>query len=248
MAKDRLAEGEYMKRYTIKELPVLERPYEKLETYGPKSLSNTELLAIILKSGTREETSIQLAQKVLNECCSVDGTFSLRNVSFETLVNIKGIGRVKAIILQAVFELANRINTQVREKPFLFTFKHVSDYLLKTFSDEKQEKFKVLGLDTKGRLEKDVTVLMGALNKIEGIEPREIFRMPLECGCKNIIVAHNHPSGDPTPSQEDIMITQNIHEWGRMLKIQLVDHIVVGDKTCVSIRQLNKFNWKVDFD
>ena len=119
-----------MTRYTIKELPVLERPYEKLEMYGEKSLSNAELLAIILKSGTREETSVQLAQRVLNECCSEGDNFSLRNVSFNTLTNIKGIGRVKAIVLKAAFELANRVDSKIIEKPLLFDSKVAGEYVL----------------------------------------------------------------------------------------------------------------------
>jgi len=231
-----------MIRYTMKELPVLERPYEKLEMYGEKTLSNAELLAIILKSGTREETSVQLAQRVLNECCMEGNSFSLRNVSLNTLTNIKGIGRVKAIVLKAVFELANRIDSNIVEKPFLLNSKIAGEYLLDVLRNEKQEKLKVLGLNTKGRLERDETVFIGGINEIE-ISPANIFRMPIECGCKNIIIAHNHPSGDPTPSSSDIKMTEKICELGKVLEIELIDHIVVGDGRYISIRKLNKFKW-----
>lgn len=231
-----------MTRYTIKELPVLERPYEKLEMYGEKSLSNAELLAIILKTGTREETSVQLAQRVLNECCAGEDSFSLRNVSINTLTNIKGIGRVKAIVLKAVFELANRVDSKIIEKPFLATSKLAGEYVLDVLRNEKQEKLKVLGLNSKGRLEKDETVLIGGINSIE-VSPANVFRMPIECGCKNIIIAHNHPSGDPTPSFEDISMTKKMWEIGKILEIEVIDHIVVGDGKYISIRKLNNFKW-----
>ena len=231
-----------MKRYTIKELPALERPYEKLELYGEKSLSNAELLAIIIKSGTKEETSVQLAQRILNEFCAGNNSLSLRNVSLNKLTSIKGIGRVKAILLKAVFELANRIDLAVIEKPVLAHSRVAGEYLLNALSNEKQEKLKVIGLDVKGRLERDETVLIGGLNSIE-ISPRDVFRMPIECGCANIIIAHNHPSGDPTPSSEDIAMTEKIKELGRVLEIELLDHIVVGNGTYISIRQQKLLKW-----
>lgn len=231
-----------MSRYTIKELPVLERPYEKLEMYGEKALSNAELLAIILKSGTKEETSVQLAQRVLNECCVDGDTFSLRNVSINTLTGIKGIGRVKAIVLKAAFELANRVDSKIFEKPFLGNLKMAGEYLLDVLRNEKQEKMKVLGLNTKGRLERDFTVLIGGVDSIH-VSPASIFRIPIECGCKNIIIAHNHPSGDPTPSVEDIIMTKRIWGLGKALEIELLDHIVIGDGEYISIRKLNKFEW-----
>jgi len=231
-----------MTRYTMKELPVLERPYEKLEMYGEKALSNAELLAIILKSGTKEETSVQLAQRVLNECCAEGNKLSLKNTSINTLIKIKGIGRVKAIVLKAVFELANRIDSNVIEKPFLANSRIAGEYLLNSLRNEKQEKLKVLGLNTKGKLEHDSTVLVGGVNSIE-VSPADVFRSPIECGCKNIIIAHNHPSGDPTPSPEDIDMTKKIWELGNKLGIELIDHIVVGDGRYISIRKLNKFEW-----
>jgi len=231
-----------MTRYTMKELPVFERPYEKLELYGEKALSNAELLAIIIKSGTKEETSVQLAQRILNEFCAGNNSLSLRNVSLNKLTSIKGIGRVKAILLKAVFELANRIDLAVIEKPVLAHSRVAGEYLLNALSNEKQEKLKVIGLEVKGRLERDETVLIGGLNSIE-ISPRDVFRMPIECGCANIIIAHNHPSGDPTPSSEDIAMTEKIKELGRVLEIELLDHIVVGNGTYISIRQQKLLKW-----
>lgn len=231
-----------MIRYTIKELPVLERPYEKLEMYGEKSLSNSELLAIILKTGNKEETALQLAQRVINECCGGENNFSLKNVSLDMLRNIKGIGRVKAITLKAAFELANRFGTNVTSKPFLLSSNAAGEYLIKVFSNEKQEKLRVLGLNTRGELERDIIASVGGLNAV-GITVSDIFRVPIECGCKNIIIAHNHPSGEPTPSDEDIETTKKVYVAGRLLGIELLDHIVVGKNSFASIRQLNGFKW-----
>ena len=231
-----------MTRYTIKELPALERPYENLELYGEKSLSNAELLAIIIRAGTKEETSVQLAQRVLNECCAGKDSFSVRNISLSSLMEIKGIGRVKAIVLKAAFELANRLDTEIIDKPFLATSKLAGEYLLNILSNEKQEKVKVLGLNVKGRLERDETVVIGALNSAM-IMPSDIFRMPIECGCSNIIIAHNHPSGDPTPSNEDILMTEKIKRLGDLLEIKLIDHIVIGDGKYISIRQQKLLEW-----
>ena len=194
-----------MERYTMKELPVLERPYEKLELYGEKSLSNAELLAIIIKSGTKEETSVQLAQRVLNECCAGDDNFSVRNTSLDALMSIKGIGRVKAIVLKAAFELANRIDTNVLDKPSLLTTKMAGEYLVNVLRNEKQEKLKVLSLDIGGKLCRDGTIAIGGRNWIN-LTPVEVFRLPIECGSYDIVISHNHPSGDPTPSKEDILI------------------------------------------
>ena len=231
-----------MTRYTMKELPVFERPYEKLELYGEKALSNAELLAIIIKSGTRDETSVQVAQRILNEFCAEGNSLSLRNVSLNKLTSIKGIGRVKAILLKAVFELANRIDVAVTEKPMLAHSSTAGEYFLNSLSNEKQERLKVIGLDVKGRLERDETVFIGELNSIH-ISARDVFRMPIESGCANIIIAHNHPSGDPTPSSEDILMTEKIKELGRLLEIELLDHIVVGKGAYISIRQQKLLKW-----
>ena len=157
-------------------------------------------------------------------------------------MEIKGIGRVKAIVLKAAFELANRLDTEIIDKPFLATSKLAGEYLLNILSNEKQEKVKVLGLNVKGRLERDETVVIGALNSAM-ITPSDIFRMPIECGCSNIIIAHNHPSGDPTPSNEDILMTEKIKRLGDLLEIKLIDHIVIGDGKYISIRQQKLLEW-----
>jgi len=231
-----------MTRYTMKELPISERPYEKLEMYGEKLLSNAELLAIIIKSGTKEETSVQLAERILNEFCMGEDGFSVRNVSLDALMSIKGIGRVKAIVLKAAFELANRLNSAVKDRPVLSHSSLAGNYLVNAFANEKQEKLRVLGLNVKGRLERDEIVAIGGVNCAD-VTASDVFRMPIECGCYDVIIAHNHPSGDPTPSDADILLTAKMINAGKLIGINLLDHIVVGDGKFISIRQNKLLKW-----
>lgn len=231
-----------MNKYTMKELPELKRPYEKLETYGEKALSDAELLAIIIRSGTKTETAVDVAERVLNECNMKCNGLSLNNISLNRLTEINGIGRVKAILLKAVFELATRINTETMDRPFLGNPQDAGKFLIKEFINEKQEKLKVLGLDSKGKLIKIETIAVGGLNNVN-LTPREIFRVPIECECYNIIIAHNHPSGDPTPSNEDIKFTEFFIEMGRALRIEILDHIVVGGDSYISMRKNKLVKW-----
>lgn len=231
-----------MDKYTMKELPELKRPYEKLETYGEKALSDAELLAIIIRSGTKTETAVDVAERVLNECNMKCNGLSLNNISLNKLMEINGIGRVKAILLKAVFELATRINTETMDRPFLGNPEDAGEFLIKEFVNEKQEKLKVLGLNAKGKLVKLETIAVGGLNNVS-MTPREIFRVPIECECYNIIIAHNHPSGDPTPSEEDITFTEFFVEMGRALRIEILDHIVVGGENYISMRKNKLVKW-----
>ena len=231
-----------MNKYTMKELPELKRPYEKLETYGEKALSDAELLAIIIRSGTKNETAVDVAERVLNECNMKCNGLSLNNISLNKLTEINGIGRVKAILLKAVFELATRINSEIIDRPFLGKPENAGEFFVKEFINEKQEKLKVLGLNSKGRLQKIETVAIGGLNNVN-LTPREIFRVPIECECYNIIIAHNHPSGDPTPSKEDIAFTEFFVEMGRTLRIEILDHIVVGGDSYISMRKNKLVKW-----
>jgi len=231
-----------MDKYTMKELPELKRPYEKLETYGEKALSDAELLAIIIRNGTKTETSVDVAERVLNECNMKCNGLSLNNISLSKLTEINGIGRVKAILLKAVFELASRINAETIDRPFLGKPENAGEFLIKEFINEKQEKLKVLGLNPKGKLIKLETIAIGGLNSVS-MTPREIFRVPIECECYNIIIAHNHPSGDPTPSKEDIAFTEFFIEMGRVLRIEILDHIVVGGDSYISMRKNKLAKW-----
>ena len=222
----------------IKELPTSERPYEKEEMYGVQGLSNSELLAIIIKAGTKEKTSIQLAQEVL----SIKGTKDknndmrfLQDVSIEEFMQIKGIGKVKAIQLKAVCELAKRIT-----KPMDLTRVQinnpqvVANLLIEELKFEKREKIKELILNSKNILIKILDISYGGTNSAI-IDIKSILSEPIKMGAPKIILVHNHPSGDPTPSKEDIDTTIKVKEAAEMFGIELLDHIVMGDGKYKSI-------------
>ena len=224
-----------MQRLKIKELPLTERPYDKLETAGSENLSNAELLAVIIKTGTKEYTAVELAQLVIK--LSHDGRLStLNNLSIEQLMQIKGIGRVKAIQIKAALELSKRIATS--DGVVHHTIKSandVSNLLMEDMRYLKKEMFKALLLDTKNQIIKVVDVSVGSLNS-SIVHPREVFSEAIKCGCNSIIFVHNHPSGDPTPSTEDIQTTQRLESAGNILGIKVLDHVVVGDGKYVSFK------------
>ena len=221
----------------MKELPETERPYEKLEQYGAKALTNAELLAIIIKTGTKEETSVGLAQKILklndNERKS-DLNF-LRDLSIEEFMKVKGIGKVKAIQLKAVCELATRINsvTSYKEKQILQP-RDIAEILIEKMRFEKQEILKVAMLNNKNKLLKIKDVAKGGGNFVTA-SMKSILNEAVKIEAAKIILIHNHPTGDPTPSRQDIKFTQNVEQASNILGIQLLDHIVIGNTNYVSI-------------
>ena len=227
-------------RLTMKMLPLSERPYEKFERYGAGALTEAELLSIIIKNGTKEETALQLAQKVLVECEEGEKKFSFERVSLNRLKEIKGIGRVKAIQLKAVFELSKRFNRSSDEIVHINNPRQAYDFLIRELKYEKQEHIKVLMLDVKSNLIKAETVGIGSISEV-GITPREVFKKPVEYSAANIILAHNHPSGDPMPSEADIDFTSKVAFVGKVLGISVVDHIVVTDDNWCSMRKEGLF-------
>lgn len=224
-----------MDRLKIKELPLCERPYEKLEVVGSEHLSNAELLAVVIKTGTKAFTAVELAQLVLK--LSHDGRLSsLNNLSIEQLKQVKGIGRVKAIQIKAVLELSKRIATSDGMVHHIIKSAYdVSNLMMEEMRYLKKEMFKALLLDTKNQIIKTVDVSIGSLNS-SIVHPREVFSEAIKCGCNSIIFVHNHPSGDPTPSTEDIQTTQRLESAGNILGIKVLDHIVVGDGRYVSFK------------
>lgn len=224
----------------IKELPDLERPYEKLENYGPEVLSIAELLAIIIKNGTKELTSIQIAQCLLNLDEEKKGISFFKDISLEELQKQKGIGRVKAIQLKALAELVCRGKESIGIKKLkIETPEDVSKIFMMEMRNLKQETTKTILLDSKNQIIRVVTNSLGTIS-FSYIEPRDIFREPLKSGAAKIIIIHNHPSGDPTPSKSDIHFTKTIQELGEMFNIELVDHIIIGDGTIYSFKRSNK--------
>lgn len=224
-----------MDRLKMKELPLCERPYEKLEVIGAEHLSNAELLAVIIKTGTKAYTAVELAQLVLK--LSHDGRLSsLNNLSIEQLKGVKGIGRVKAIQIKATLELSKRIATSDGIVHHIIKSAYdVSNLIMEEMRYLKKEMFKALLLDTKNQIIKIVDVSVGSLNS-SIVHPREVFSEAIKCGCNSIIFVHNHPSGDPTPSTEDIQTTQRLENAGNILGIKVLDHIVVGDGRYVSFK------------
>ena len=222
----------------IKQLPETERPYEKLELYGEKRLSNAEILAIIIKTGTREESSLVLAQRILamnNKNIEQNNLNFLREFSLQELMKIKGIGRVKAIQIKALCELASRMATPINYKKIrIKSPEDVAKLLIEEVRFEKVEIAKLLILNTKNEILKIKNITIGGTN-FTNISIKDILVEPIKMQAPKIILVHNHPSGDPTPSKADIQITERLHMAAMSLDIQLLDHIVIGNMKYVSI-------------
>ena len=226
---------------TIKKLPTFERPYEKAQMYGIESLSNSELLAIIIKTGTKEKTSVELAQEILSiEKGEKENIQFLHNVSIEELTKIKGIGRVKATQIKAICELNRRMLRPIEKTQIkIRTSENVAELLINEMKYEKREKVKILVLNTKNILLKILDVSYGGTNSAI-IEPKDILSEPIKMGAPKIILVHNHPSGDPTPSKEDIELTKRIYNAAALLGIELLDHIVIGNQKYISIFSMGR--------
>lgn len=225
----------------MKELPELERPYERLESYGPEALTDAELLAIIIKTGTKEFSSVQIAQELLKLDDEKKGISFLKDISMEELQKKKGIGRVKAIQLKAVAELAYRIAIPKLKKNIkINTPEDISNMFMAELKVLKQETIKTLLLNSKNQIIKTVTNALGGINS-SYIEPKDIFREPIRTGATKIALVHNHPSGDPAPSKADILMTRNIATLGEMLGIEVIDHIIIGNGVFCSLKRIGKF-------
>ncbi len=219
----------------MKQLPQSERPYEKLLMYGAKKLSNAELLAIIIKTGTKDETSIDIANRVL---LLTDNISELSNISTETLGKIKGIGKVKAIQIKAICELATRINTPINNlKIIIKTPKDVANLFMQEFRCEKQEKLKILLLSSKNEIVKNIEIKTGSINEIQ-VRPAEILKEVIKEEVNKFILIHNHPSGDSTPSKADFDFTEKIENGANLLNLNFLDHIVIGRDNYKSIKSI----------
>ena len=221
----------------IKELPETERPYEKLELYGEKTLSNAELLAIIIKSGTKEETSVQIAQKILNlnyDPQTGDLNF-LKDIALEELMQIKGIGKVKAIQLKAVCEIAIRMTKPTNYKKIqIKSTKQLANMVMEELKFEKKEYVKLFLLNNKNEILKNIDTAIGGSN-FANINMQEIIGEALKIKAPKMILVHNHPTGDPTPSKADITFTDRLYNAARIFDIELLDHIVIGNDAYKSI-------------
>ncbi len=221
----------------MKNLPITERPYEKLEQYGEKNLTNAELLAIIIKSGTREETSVQLAQKILllNENQDKNNLNFLREITIEELIKIKGIGKVKAIQIKATCELASRMNSIDNYKNITINKpSDVANILFEKMRFEKQEMLKVVILGNKNKLLKIKDIAKGCGNFVKA-SIKDVLNEAVKVQAMQIILVHNHPSGDVTPSKNDIEFTREVKKASAILGINLIDHIIIGGNSYISI-------------
>ncbi len=223
-------------RYTvaIREMPAEERPRERLSKHGPSVCSTAELIAILLRTGTTERSALGLGELLLSE---FQGLRGVATATIEQLSAVKGVGEVKAIQIAAAIELGKR-NAVLggEEKPIIRSPQDVANLLMPELRDLKKEHLKSLLLDTKNRVLKIMSVSVGILDS-SLVHPREVFKDAIIASAAAIIVAHNHPSGDPTPSAEDRRITQRLAEAGQILGIELLDHIVLGDNKWVSLKE-----------
>lgn len=221
----------------MKELPMSERPYEKLEMFGAQALTNSELLAIIIKTGTKDETSVMLAQKILNlkNNDNKEDLRFLQDISIRDLMTIKGIGKVKATQIKAIGELTKRLSKPINNmKIKIKSPGDIADLFMQELRYEKKEIMKLVILNSKNIIQKIVNISLGATNSVT-VEPKEILLEAIKCQATRIILIHNHPSGDPTPSKDDYRFTDKIYECTDLMGIELLDHIVIGDGKYESI-------------
>jgi len=220
--------------FMIKEIPTEERPRERFLKYPTESISNHELIAIILRTGSREVSVIELSKKLLYKYANLK---ELSNAPIKDLTKLRGIGLSKAIEIKAAFELGKRVikegfTTQER----LHSPESIYQFLKEDLEMKNQEHFIALYLNTKGELIKKETLFIGSLNS-SLVHPRELFKHAVLNSAASIIVCHNHPSGDPTPSKNDIDITKILHKNSIMMDIELLDHIIIGKDRYYSFKE-----------
>lgn len=218
----------------LRDVPHEERPRERMMHYGAEALSHAELLAILLRTGTQRQSAIHLAGALLKQCGSLR---NLMDMSMEELTAIRGIGPAKAVQLRAGIELGRRISrsspadTVTVRRP-----QDAADYVMDELRYLKKEHFVCLFLNTKNHIIARETLSVGTLNA-SLVHPREVFRAAIQRSSASIICAHNHPSGDPTPSPEDISLTKRLAEAGQLVGIEVLDHLVIGDGKYISLKE-----------
>lgn len=219
---------------TIKDIPTGERPRERLRERGPASLSNTELLAILLRVGSTSENVLRLAERLL---ITFGGLSGLARASFAELCAQRGVGEAKAAQIKASLEIGRRLLLDHPEaRQAVRSPSDVADLLLLEMGYLEQEHLRVVLLNTKNQVVAMPEVYKGSVNT-SLIRIGEIFREAVRQNCAALVVVHNHPSGDPTPSQEDVQITEQIVDAGKLLDIEVLDHLVIGQQQFVSLRE-----------
>ncbi len=217
----------------IKELPITERPYEKLEMYGEKMLSNSELLAIIIKNGTKDYTAVDISNIILSKVNN--NLRELQDMPLAEFKSIQGIGKVKAIQLKALCELTKRMSRPINDtKIQIKNTKDIAKIFIDELRHEKREFVKLVLLNTKNIIIKIMDISYGGTSSAH-VEPKDILVEAIKIGAPKIILVHNHPSGDPEPSFADFEITNRIEKASKIIGIELLDHIVIGDGSYTSI-------------
>jgi DNA repair protein RadC len=228
----------------IKDLPNNERPRERLAAQGADALSNADLIAILLRTGMKGMSAIHVAQQLLAKFGTLE---NLARASLDEIRSIKGIGQDKAIALKSAFTLARRMAQELRnESPLLDTPERVADLLREDNRLYEVERFQVLLLNTRRKLIRVEQISHGTLDTLL-VHPREVFKSAIASGAAAVVLVHNHPSGDPTPSESDIKVTRDLIRAGQLLKIEVLDHVIIGRATqerlkdYVSLRELGYF-------
>ena len=226
-------------RKGILSLPPEERPYEKCLEQGCQALSEAELLAVIIRTGAVGDTSVDLARRVLDLGGRQGNLAGLCGLSVQELTSVKGIGRVKAIQIQCIAELSRRMaKSRARDGLCFHDPASIADFYMEDLRHEEREQCRVMMLNTRSMLLAEKQLSVGTVNA-SLISAREIFLEALKCQAVYIILIHNHPSGDPHPSREDILLTKRVWEAGELIGISLLDHIIIGDRSYVSLREEN---------
>jgi DNA repair protein RadC len=219
---------------TIKELPTNERPRERLLRSGANALSNAELLAIILRTGVRDENAVRVAQRLL---ATYGGLAGLAQANTEELIAEKGLGPAKTTQVKAALEIGRRLVVESpEERAQIRSPSDAANLVMSEMSLLPQEHLRVMLLDTKNRVLATPTVYVGSLNT-SLIRVGELFREAIRANCASLIVLHNHPSGDPIPSPEDVAVTQQIVEAGRLVDVEVLDHLIIGRQRFVSLKE-----------
>lgn len=220
----------------VRDLPEDERPRERLLKKGANVLSNAELLAILLRTGTREDSVLHLAEKVL-AMYKERGFLSIMRISPGELSGIKGIGEAKAATIIAAVELGRRLSEKVSEKRYVIHGpEDAAVYVMPRFRYETKEHFAVMLLNTKNHVLSVHVVSIGSLSA-SIVHPREVFREAIQNAAASVILLHNHPSGDPSPSREDILVTERLVKAGKIMDIPVLDHIIIGDEKYISLKE-----------
>lgn len=218
----------------VREIPEQDRPRERLEQVGAEALRDAELLAVLFRTGTREEGAVALAERLIRHF----GTLRrMGQASLEELQQVKGIGRVKAIEVKAAIELGGRAKSlSAQPRPKIRAAADVADLLMSQFRAYETEHFKVVLLNTKNEVLKTVRITIGSIDETMA-KPMDVFRQAVREGAPAIVLAHNHPSGDPEPSRQDLQLTERLMRAGEVLGVRVLDHVIFGDGRYVSLQE-----------